>query len=138
MSIQQVRILRIELDVTEMLTPLPDDNNPEETQDALGKLRGMIQRALGLARVRVELDVREETWSERLAREAVEVTKKREALRQDQHDLYATCDEDTPEAICDGNGEVVMALCRKCNRMEYELHTHPVCDQTYPTVRGGG
>jgi hypothetical protein len=38
-----------------------------------------------------------------------------------EHDLYKTGDSDAPESIKDSNGEVVLALCRKCGRGESEL-----------------
>ena len=37
------------------------------------------------------------------------------------HDLYRTGDADAPDCIKDRNGEVVLGLCRKCNRGEIEL-----------------
>lgn len=38
-----------------------------------------------------------------------------------EHDLYKTGDSDAPDCIQDRNGEVVLGLCRKCNRGEIEL-----------------
>lgn len=38
-----------------------------------------------------------------------------------EHDLYRTGDPDAPEVIKDRNGEVVLALCRRCGRGECEL-----------------
>lgn len=38
-----------------------------------------------------------------------------------EHVLYETSDPDRPDVICDGNGEVVLGLCRKCGRGEIEL-----------------
>ena len=37
------------------------------------------------------------------------------------HDLYKTTDESRPATICDTNGEVVLALCKRCGRGEAEL-----------------
>lgn len=37
------------------------------------------------------------------------------------HDLYKTGDTEAPEVIKDGNGEVVLGLCKKCGRGEIEL-----------------
>jgi len=37
------------------------------------------------------------------------------------HDLYKTEDGDAPESIKDRNGEVVLALCKKCGRTESQL-----------------
>jgi hypothetical protein len=38
-----------------------------------------------------------------------------------EHILYKTIDVDTPDVICDSNGEVVLGLCRVCGRGEIEL-----------------
>ena len=38
-----------------------------------------------------------------------------------KHNLYKTGDGDAPDAIKDRNGEVVLDLCRVCNRGEAEL-----------------
>lgn len=37
------------------------------------------------------------------------------------HVLFKTCDNDAPDCIKDRNGEVVLGLCRLCNRGEIEL-----------------
>lgn len=37
------------------------------------------------------------------------------------HILYTTSDSDRPDVICDCNGEVVLGLCRRCNKGEVEL-----------------
>lgn len=37
------------------------------------------------------------------------------------HDLYKTGDPDAPDVIKDRNGEVVLGLCRRCNKGEIEL-----------------
>lgn len=37
------------------------------------------------------------------------------------HLLYETSDPDAPDCIKDSNGEVVLGLCRRCNRGEIEL-----------------
>lgn len=42
-------------------------------------------------------------------------------MSETKHDLYKTGDRDAPQAILDSNGEVVLGLCRKCNRAEIEL-----------------
>ena len=38
-----------------------------------------------------------------------------------KHILYQTGDQDAPDVIKDGNGEVVLGLCRVCGRAEVEL-----------------
>lgn len=43
------------------------------------------------------------------------------------HDLYTDADKDRPSAICDSNGQVVLDLCKRCNRGESELTDHPEC-----------
>jgi hypothetical protein len=40
---------------------------------------------------------------------------------QNGHVLYATGDADKPRGICDWNGEVVLAQCRRCGKAEVEL-----------------
>jgi hypothetical protein len=37
------------------------------------------------------------------------------------HDLYATGDKDAPDCVKDCNGEVVLAMCRRCRKGEAEL-----------------
>lgn len=37
------------------------------------------------------------------------------------HDLYRTRDRDAPDQIKDRNGEVVLGLCRRCGKSEFEL-----------------
>jgi hypothetical protein len=37
------------------------------------------------------------------------------------HDLYKTGDDDAPDVIKDWNGEVVLALCRRCHKAEIDL-----------------
>lgn len=44
-----------------------------------------------------------------------------------KHDLYKTGDAGAPRAILDGNGEVVLGLCKRCGRAERELDDHPGC-----------
>lgn len=39
------------------------------------------------------------------------------------HKLYETGDKDAPHSILDGNGEVVLALCRVCGGAEGTLPT---------------
>lgn len=39
------------------------------------------------------------------------------------HDLFKTGDSDAPEQVKDRNGEVVLAMCRKCGKAEAELPT---------------
>lgn len=41
-----------------------------------------------------------------------------------KHVLYETADKDRPEWICDGNGEVVLSLCRVCGGAECSLPTN--------------
>lgn len=53
--------------------------------------------------------------------------KRLEAMRKEReasemtHDLYKTGDVDAPAVIKDENGEVVLGLCRRCNKGEIEL-----------------
>lgn len=42
-------------------------------------------------------------------------------LEDMKHDYYDTGDPDAPDAVKDRNGEVVLLLCRKCNKGEAEL-----------------
>ena len=44
-----------------------------------------------------------------------------------EHVLYKTGDKDAPDVIKDANGEVVLGLCRYCNKGEIELLEHPEC-----------
>ena len=44
-----------------------------------------------------------------------------------EHDLYGAFDKDAPEAIKDGNGEVVLALCRICGMAEAQLDEYSEC-----------
>lgn len=44
----------------------------------------------------------------------------------DKHDLYKTGDADAPDCIKDRNGEVALAMCRKCKRAESELSVRVV------------
>jgi hypothetical protein len=37
------------------------------------------------------------------------------------HDLYRSGDTDAPDQIKDRNGQVVLRLCRRCERAESEL-----------------
>lgn len=41
------------------------------------------------------------------------------------HDLYKSGDEDAPDNIKDRNGEVVLALCRRCGKGEADLDKMP-------------
>jgi hypothetical protein len=48
-----------------------------------------------------------------------------------QHVLYTTTDADRPAEICDGNGEVVLGLCKLCGKGEAELAPYnPLEDPT--------
>lgn len=38
-----------------------------------------------------------------------------------EHELYTNCDDNIPLSICDRNGDVVLALCKICNKGEIEL-----------------
>lgn len=67
--------------------------------------------------------------AKRKERQAIVV--KRLYLKPTDHDLYATGDTDLPKAIVDSNNEVVLGLCRKCNRAESQLDDHPECDHDY-------
>ena len=51
-----------------------------------------------------------------------------------KHVLYETQDADAPDAIKDRNGEVVLAMCRHCNRGEAELDAQPVCEGSNPVA----
>ena len=46
------------------------------------------------------------------------------------HVLYTDKDEDCPGAICDRNGDVVLACCKVCGRSECELDEMPECPGT--------
>lgn len=48
------------------------------------------------------------------------------------HDLYTDADKDRPEQICDSNGQVVLALCKRCGKGECELDE--LCAKTPPAV----
>lgn len=43
------------------------------------------------------------------------------------HVLYQTGDTDAPESIKDGNGSVVLGLCRHCGAAERDLDEVPHC-----------
>jgi hypothetical protein len=47
-----------------------------------------------------------------------------------EHDLIETGDDDAFPAICDMNGEVVLAYCRVCRKGEVELQS--TCPGHYP------
>lgn len=49
-----------------------------------------------------------------------------EAAAYASHSLYVTGDTGAPDVIKDGNGEVVLGLCKICNRAESQLEIH--CD----------
>ncbi len=100
---------------------------------AAGALIALIGDNAGLA---VEVRTRGETWGERLNRERQAVLVKRLHLKPHEHDLYATGDEGVPNVITDSNGEVVLGLCRKCDRAEAELDEVPVCDGVMPGTIG--
>jgi hypothetical protein len=51
------------------------------------------------------------------------------------HDLYKTEDADAPDFIKDSNGEVVLGLCRRCNKGEVELEG-PCIPMTQPGGEG--
>lgn len=38
------------------------------------------------------------------------------------HDIYKDGDENIPDSICDGHGQIVLALCKKCGKGEIELN----------------
>ena len=40
---------------------------------------------------------------------------------KNKHELYKTGDKYAPDQIKDRNGEVVLAMCKKCKRVEIEL-----------------
>lgn len=44
-----------------------------------------------------------------------------------EHDFWEDGDENLPASICDRNGEVVLALCKRCGLGEIELDEIPVC-----------
>ena len=43
------------------------------------------------------------------------------AMPEAAHDLFTNSDSDIPTEICDRNGEVVLALCKRCGCAEIEL-----------------
>ena len=45
----------------------------------------------------------------------------KETLAQPEHDLYTDADKDKPNAICDRNGQVALAMCKTCGKAEIEL-----------------
>lgn len=49
------------------------------------------------------------------------------------HDLYKDGDEDIPDVICDSNGQVVLGLCKVCNRAEVDLEQP--CSRSMLAVR---
>jgi len=44
-----------------------------------------------------------------------------------EHKLYESFDDDAPDTIRDGNGEVVLALCKVCGMAEVQLDDCPEC-----------
>lgn len=48
------------------------------------------------------------------------------------HVLYETHDTDRPKEICDGNGEVVLAMCKLCGKAEAELIDSPCATTAQP------
>lgn len=55
--------------------------------------------------------------------------------RQDEpvacaHDIYKTGDQGVPPQILDKNGEVVLAMCKKCGKAESELSQAPRAERT--------
>lgn len=44
------------------------------------------------------------------------------------HDLFKTDDINCPKQICDSNGEVVLALCKRCGKAEAQLEAY--CTQS--------
>lgn len=50
------------------------------------------------------------------------------AMPEVDHDLFTNSDSDIPTEICDRNGEVVLALCKRCGSAEIELSS--ICKPT--------
>lgn len=48
-------------------------------------------------------------------------------LRSTSHELFVTADADKPSYICDQNGEVVLAQCKKCYKAEADLDVRSKC-----------
>jgi len=48
------------------------------------------------------------------------------------HDLYKTGDKDAPRSIKDGNGDVVLGLCRRCGKGECDLEQPCWVDDSDP------
>jgi hypothetical protein len=44
-----------------------------------------------------------------------------------EHDVFTDADADRPDVICDGNGQVVLELCKQCGLGESELLDTPEC-----------
>jgi hypothetical protein len=44
-----------------------------------------------------------------------------------EHDLYEDCDRDIPAVICDSNGQVVLAMCKRCELAESDLLDVSLC-----------
>jgi hypothetical protein len=51
-----------------------------------------------------------------------------------QHELYTDQDIDRPESICDQNGDVVLALCKRCGKAEVDLN-QPCISRTMKTTK---
>ena len=92
--------------------------------DSLKQWGGVsTQIAFALDAVADEFVKKHEHWMKTMGESQLHIAEESKV-----HDLYKTGDEDAPDAIKDRNGEVVLALCRKCNRGESELYQHPRCD----------
>lgn len=49
-----------------------------------------------------------------------------------KHVLYETTDKDRPKEICDRNGEVVLAMCKLCGKVEAELDENATTERKGP------
>jgi len=59
--------------------------------------------------------------SKRRAKLLADFKRTHESLNAQTHTLYKDGDANIPDAILDGNGQVVLGLCKACNRGEVEL-----------------
>lgn len=55
-----------------------------------------------------------------------------------EHDLWKDGDRNIPESICDGNGQVVLGLCKRCRRGEADLVEPCVPRKPCPSCGGSG
>ncbi len=54
------------------------------------------------------------------------------------HDIYKIGDTDAPASVKDANGDIVLALCRRCGRAEIELDVPCTEDRAIKRARPTG